>query len=472
MKAFPFFKSLASLLFLNVLVKPLWIFGVDRQVQNIVGHEAYGTYFSLLNLCLVFSFVTDAGLSGMTNRQLASGLSLNVVQLLRLKVFLAGLYCLLVLATAWLSGAYRWDILMPLIGIQILLSFLNFLRSIITANQLFHWDVWLSVIDKLLMLLLFLPLLYAPLFQMAIAIPLFLQAQLFCTAMAVSMAFSMVLKKDLLQTTAALQKTGAIAKNIAPYALIILAMTAHNRLDGFLLERLHRNGAYEAGVYASAYRLLDAANMVGYLVASFLVPFLARHKKDKPLLQQTVSAACYGLLLFGIFAVLFLVLLAHPVQQALYPHATFYTAQVLQWCLPVLPAYLVLHVYGSLLTATGQLKLFLSLLAIAVAVNIVLNSLLIPQWGAVGCCIAALVSQYVCAVSVYFFATQKAGFRHDGKGFVYLAVATLVCGCLFIVGRQQAVHPLLLLLAGGALAGLALSGYLAFFKRFFYNGYA
>src|SRR5215217_3232792 len=116
MKAFLFYKSLARLLFLNILIKPLWIFGVDRQLQNIVGHEAYGTYFSLLNLSLVFSFVTDAGLSNMVNRQLASGVSYHVAQLLRIKFFLAALYGLLVLAIAWLAGVEQWRILLLVIG--------------------------------------------------------------------------------------------------------------------------------------------------------------------------------------------------------------------------------------------------------------------------------------------------------------------------------------------------------------------
>src|SRR3954462_12744672 len=112
MKAFPFFRNLGALLLLNVLIKPLWIFGVDRQVQNLVGHQAYGTYFSLLNLSLVFAFITDAGLSNMANRQLASGVPYPVRQLLHLKLGLAALYCVLVLATAWATGALQWHILL------------------------------------------------------------------------------------------------------------------------------------------------------------------------------------------------------------------------------------------------------------------------------------------------------------------------------------------------------------------------
>ena len=466
MKTLPFFKSLAGLLILNILIKPLWVFGVDRQVQNTVGNEAYGTYFSLLNLALVFSFVTDAGLSVMANRQLASGMPVNIVQLLRLKAGLAVLYCLLVSATALVTGVQQWAFLVPVIGIQILLSFFNFLRSIITAHQLFVWDAWLSVIDKALMLALFLPLLYGALFQMPITIPFFLYAQIFCTAIAVCVALGVILKKRWLQPAGEVQNSMGILKSMAPFALVVLAMTAHNRLDGFLLERLHRNGAYEAGVYASSYRLLDAANMVGFLVASFLMPFFARNKADATLLRQTVSAAAYGLLLFGCFASLFLAAFAAPVQQALYPASTHYMADVLQWCLPVLPAYLLLHVYGSVLTALGRLKDLLLLVALAVFVNLVLNVLLIPQFGAVGCCMAALMSQYVCATGVYFVAIRKAGLRHDRRGILHLAAATIAFSCLIFFGRQQAAPPVLILLGGGALAALALFAYLPFLKRY------
>src|SRR6476646_4509582 len=357
MKAFPFFKNLAVLLFLNVLVKPLWIFGVDRQIQNVVGHVAYGTYFSLLNLSLVFSFLTDAGLSNMVNRQAASGMPYNGTQLLRIKLFLTSIYLTLVITTAWASGVQHWDILLPVVGIQVLLSFFNFLRSLITAHQFFHWDTWLSVLDKALMLLLFLPLLY--LFQTSISLHFFLIAQLLCTSVAVCVALFLILKKSLLHANAARQNSWLLLKNVAPYAAIILAMSAHNRLDGFLLERLHHNGAYEAGVYAASYRLLDAANMVGYLVAAFLVPFFARNQTNTFLIQETVLIARYGLLLFGVGTALFVVFFAAPIQQILYPTSTSYTAQVLQWCLPVLPAYLLLQVYGSLLTALAQLNLFL-----------------------------------------------------------------------------------------------------------------
>ena len=67
-----FYSSLGLLIILNVIIKPLWIFGIDRQVQNAVSTEAYGTYFSLLNFSIVFSFLLDWGLTAFFNRQLAA----------------------------------------------------------------------------------------------------------------------------------------------------------------------------------------------------------------------------------------------------------------------------------------------------------------------------------------------------------------------------------------------------------------
>ncbi|MFT5621837.1 MAG: hypothetical protein ACI9QR_002178, partial [Flavobacteriaceae bacterium] len=47
------FRNIFLLIFVNLLVKPLWIFGIDLHVQNTVGAENYGFYFVIFN----FSFL-------------------------------------------------------------------------------------------------------------------------------------------------------------------------------------------------------------------------------------------------------------------------------------------------------------------------------------------------------------------------------------------------------------------------------
>ena len=85
MKTKSFFGGLSLLLFLNLLIKPAWIFFIDRQVQNAVGHEAYGKYFALFNLTYVLLFAADAGLTNMLVQRVAAGAATNLRQLLVLK---------------------------------------------------------------------------------------------------------------------------------------------------------------------------------------------------------------------------------------------------------------------------------------------------------------------------------------------------------------------------------------------------
>ena len=54
-----FISNITFLVFVNLIVKPFWIFGIDRTVQNAVGAEQYGTYFALFNFTMLFHILLD-----------------------------------------------------------------------------------------------------------------------------------------------------------------------------------------------------------------------------------------------------------------------------------------------------------------------------------------------------------------------------------------------------------------------------
>ena len=467
MKALSFFKSLGYLLFLNGLIKPLWIFGVDRQVQNVVGPETYGAYFALFSLSLVLQFFADAGLTQMVNRQIAAGQHFSAGPLLRLKLLLLVAYVFLVALVAYASGITNWQLLAPVIFIQALTSFYVFLRHLVTAHQLFTTDAWLSVIDKLLMLLIFLPLLYTSIIDVTVTIYTFLYVQLACTTAAIITALIIIYHKGLLQKPPAVKTFTIAFKSVLPFALIILLMSAHNRLDGFLLHQLHNNGAYQAGLYAAAYRLLDAGNMIGYLTASFLVPFIAKGLHNKPLVETTVLSSRFVLLLTGGIAAVFVMVFARDIQLFLYPALPLDAAPVLQVCMAALPAYLLLHIYGSVLTAAAQLKPFIFLLAFSFAINLLLNLWLIPRYGAWGSGVAALVSQYTAALGSYVLATKKQQLSFGVGSFIITLLAIAAAAVLFYTGHQNLWNPFWLLLIAGAGAALLLLAYIPFSKKHF-----
>src|SRR5574338_1107463 len=179
-----FYSSLGLLIVLNAIIKPLWIFGVDRLVQNSVGTTAYGTYFSLFNLSIVFSFLLDWGFTSFFNRQLASkekDFIDHAGYFLLIKFLFLLFYVAVVFFTAWITHIQRWDILFGVIFIQAFQSLFVFFRGVITAHQWFRTDAWLSVLDKTLMIIFCGSLLYLPAAFGAMTIVRFLFVQVSCS---------------------------------------------------------------------------------------------------------------------------------------------------------------------------------------------------------------------------------------------------------------------------------------------------
>src|SRR5690606_11604606 len=272
-----FYSSVGLLIFFNLLIKPAWIFGIDLQVQNIIGTKEYGNYFSILNLSIVFSFLTDWGFTIFFNRSASAMPAVYLKRALSyslIKILFAFIYMAVVFAVAFFSGIDDWFIVLMVVLIQILTSFYLFLRSMITAMQKFKTEAWLSVLDKFLMIIVCGTFIYLPFIAGSITLQKFLVTQVVSLSVALMIAIIILASVKI-----SFEKTNPQHFNLQlfhaaiPFALLVFVMSVLNRIDGFLLERLHDNGNYEAGIYAAAYRLLDAFLMPGHLVIAILLPF-------------------------------------------------------------------------------------------------------------------------------------------------------------------------------------------------------
>ncbi len=213
-------------------------------------------------------------------------------------------------------------------------------------------------------------------------------------------------------------------------------MSMHVRLDGFLLERLHHNGAREAGIYAAAYRLLDASNMVGYLIASFSMPFIARLWSEGKSLQETILQTRHLQLMIAIAIATTTIMLAPWLEKILYHRSDEYGVQILKWCLPALIGYAFTQVYGTVMTATGNIVPFCYLNFAAVIINVIMNLFLIPRYGALVCCVSAVCSQLFLGISTMVFVHQKLKTDVAAQSLIlYLANGLIICGVLYVLMR-------------------------------------
>jgi O-antigen/teichoic acid export membrane protein len=442
-----FYSSLGLLIILNAIIKPVWIFGIDRQVQNVVGTLEYGHYFSLFNLSIVFSFLLDWGLTAFFNRQLSSRQEQFIDRagdFLFIKLLFAILYSVIVLAAAFITGVDRWDIIVGVILIQVFTSLFLFFRAIITAEQWFRTDAGLSVLDKTLMILFCGSLLFFPAIFGSISITKFLWLQAACTAMAMISAWIILLYRGVRFSFSFSSSflNRRLFLSALPYAIIVLLMSVHYRIDGFLLERI--NGAHEAGLYAAAYRLLDAAAMISFLFSSFLLPYAARQWSEQKQIGTVVITIRHFLMVYAIGIACMAVFLAPWIQKILYHNNDTEAVALLQWCLPALVGYSLVHIYGTVMTAIGHIGAFCVITFCTVVINITLNLCLIPSLGAKGCCIAALVSQTTCGIATMVYVKRKAGIGLQAWTLlIYIFIATILA-LFFYRGNEWPVNKWLL----------------------------
>ena len=100
-------SGLFWLLLLNLLIKPFWILGIEVGVQNAVGNEVYGFYFSIFNLAYIFNILLDIGITNFNTRNIAQHPQLIVKHLsgiLAVKLMLLVLYLLVTFTVGLLLG--------------------------------------------------------------------------------------------------------------------------------------------------------------------------------------------------------------------------------------------------------------------------------------------------------------------------------------------------------------------------------
>ncbi len=398
-----FFSNLLLLVVLNLVIKPIAIFGIDTWVQNRVGAEAYGFYFSLLNLSLLFNILMDLGINNFTTKNVAQyphivSRYLGKVLMFRLLLFI--LYAIITFGTAWILGydKVNFQILCFLVFNQFLIVLIAYLRSHFSGLLLFRWDALFSVMDRLLLIFLcgyvLITTTGAP-----FKIEWFVWIQTACYSLTLTTAYFVLMwkigrprfKLDFVFSIAIVRKS-------FPYALLILLMMFYTRQDSIMLERLLPDGAFQAGVYAQGFRLLDAFYMFGMLFTSLLFPLFSHQVKKKAenqeLLLLSTKLLTGGAIVLGVVCYVY----AETILGWIYVNNVQDSIQSFQYLMLAFISMSVSLVFGTFLTAASELKFLNRVALVGILINFGLNLWLIPEYGAAGAAIATLITQVYCSL--------------------------------------------------------------------------
>lgn len=448
-----FVTNLLLLLLLNVLIKPFWIFGIDRTAQNMVGAEDYGMYFSLFNFSLVLNILLDLGITNYNNRNIARHqhlLNKYVGNLIGLKILLAAGYVLICLIVALLAGYNRHQLylLLFLIANQILVSLSLFLRSNISGLHLFRTDSFLSVLDRGLMIVLCSILLFTNWMGVQFSIEWFVYAQTVAYALSVLVTFLVLrLHSGQLKLNFKRHLFLAFLRKSYPYALLILLMSVYNRIDSVLIERLlPQTGKEQAGIYAQAFRLLDAFSMMGFLFAGLLLPMFARMIKQKEEITSLVRLAFLMMIVPALLVCVASNSYGNNLMALLYHQHIETSAPILGILMVGFLGIASTYIFGTLLTANGSLKLLNLTATTGVVLNVGLNLWLIPRFGAMGAAWISMATQLLMAVLQLLIVQKIFHLRID-----YLLLLKLTGFVFFLILAAKISH-----FAGNWLIGLVL----------------
>ncbi len=473
-----FLKNLAFLLFLNLLVKPFWILGIDRQVQNVVGTQDYGFYFAIFNFSYLFVIFLDFGIANYNNRNIARNgelLQSHFGGIASLKLILGVFYGLIIFLLGLLIGYDRHQmILLAWIGFnQFILSFILYLRSNISGLLLFKTDSIISVLDRLLMIAIVGVLLWTGIAKGKFAIEWFVYSQTAAYLVTAFVALFVLLKnsgKISLRWDWPFFKS--TIKSSLPFALLFLIMSFYSRVDSVLIERLlpGSSGGEQAGVYAQAYRLLDAGQNMAFLFAVLLLPLFSKMIKERqavgPLVKLSSSILLAGALLIAISSQFYardLMTLMYSrhlgegmAAYALRMNQSAAIFGLLMWSFVAISSS---YIFGTLLTANNNLNVLNVVAFSGLALNLVLNFLLIPSYQAYGSAVATFVTEFLTAGLQIYLVVKYFQMKINWKlvlSFAGFIISLVIIGVIMqdFLTIDWKVKWLIFLMAGGIVAVL------------------
>ena len=423
-----FIQNLALLLTLNLLIKPFWILGIDRAVQQEVGTEAYGLYFAIFNFSFLLNIVLDFGITNFNNKNIAQNnhlITKHFSSILVLKLLLGLMFMVITLLAGFIIGYNTYQLgLLAVMGVNQFLAFMiMYLRSNLAGLHLFKTDSIISVLDRTLMILFCSLLLWGNIFEGPFQIEWFIYTQTFSYILTTLITFVIVMKKAQFKRLKWNKPFFfLILKKSFPFAILVLLMTFYNRADTVMLERILPEGATESGIYASAYRLLDATNMMAFLFAGLLLPMFSRMLRFKESVEDLVKLSFTILITPAVIIATACVFYSYDIMDLLYDEHVRESSEVFSILMGCFVAISLTYIFGTLLTANGNLLQLNIMAASGMAFNLGINLILIPEFQAQGAAVSSLITQFATAILQIYLVQRIFKFKFNTRLVIQLLI--------------------------------------------------
>lgn len=375
----------------NLAVKPLSLL-LENMVQNQIGHQKWGMYTALNAFCFLFAIFADLGVSTYTNQHLASHpekLQQKLPHIFALKLLLILAYPLLVMAVGALYG-YPFDTWLYLAWVAVITSVSSlseFFRFVVRTLQKFNTDSLLSITEKVIFICV-----VAILIGNGISLKGFLYARTLSWGLAAASSLWFMLKYTQFARPKLVQEEVMPTLRLSiVFTLMTVLYSINDKIDHIMLQSLY--GDHETGLYAGAYRWLDAFNMYLWIVLPLFFSRFAFFVKQPDEQQHLMR---YGQLIVSlplIFVSGFV--LAHG-EKLLFlftkstPEELAHILLLLKILFVGVAINAISAIFSTLLTSTGYTRQTNYIIIATIVQTLIINFLFIPRYGAIASAIATV----------------------------------------------------------------------------------
>ena len=385
---------------------------MENKIQDEVGHDAWGMYAASVALCFLFGITADLGIGAYATQQFANNpekLKEQFPYLWGIKLGLALLFPFLIIGVGitknWIEPTHTIP-LSFLFWASLLTSFTQigeFLRSYVRGMQDFKTDSYLSVLEK-------------GLYVIGIGFLLFWGTDIYgfvylragiwvITCGTVFYFLSKIIGFQ--RPVWRIKEWGKTLNSSIAFSILLILASVNDKIDQVLLQSL--SGDKVTGLYAGAYRWLDAAFMFLWIVMPFFFARFAYLIRDYPAQQKLFQL---GQLLTAV-PLLFVSLFVFFHGEKLFflfgkstPEEIAEMTKILKILFAGGAIYSVFSIFDNLMTATGFTRQVNVILCVAILQNVVLNVIFIPKYGAEASAWAT-VSSYCTMASGYIWIMHK-----------------------------------------------------------------
>jgi O-antigen/teichoic acid export membrane protein len=403
---------------------------LENVVQDRIGHEQYGLFAALNALAFLFIVIVDLGINQFVTKKFASETQTGpevYSTYFSFKFVLAGFYPFFMVGIGYLLGYTNDEILLLfLISLSYcVLQLIMYLRAKFQASQLFSLDSIASIADKTVLIAF-----TAAGLGLGITLQNYVDARLFAAVVAlicVAIPAIKIYSPKAFVFNWNYLTWKSIVKQTYPFAFITILFSLHDKIDQVMIERML--GDHASGLYAGAYRWLDAFMMFLWIILPMFFARFAFYKNTNQDISKILTMAQIVSAVPMIFVSCFIWF--HG-EQLFFLLGNSTAAEILEMtlCLKILFIAVIIHAYfaclGTLLSATGGEFYINRMLIFSILINVVLNVILLPLMGISGAALATACSTLFISVTYLIYIIKKDEVRIDYSVYLKLSIVTLV----------------------------------------------